>query len=133
MISLSFIDDCCKELLFKIKIRMVTLSSAARFISILLQYSVYISVSSGMQVKTYLNDNEIQNQELLTLDTISPIWAKRLEESNYFPYYSLDEYNCTLNLEILQGAWLEKHMVFLHLMYMIVNDALKLVGSLCFL
>jgi hypothetical protein len=28
-----------------------------------------------MQVKTYQNDN-VQNQELLALDTISPVWAK---------------------------------------------------------
>jgi hypothetical protein len=42
-----------------------------------------------MQVKTYLSDNEIQNQELLTLDTISPIWAKKLEESKLLPLFSL--------------------------------------------
>ena len=44
-----------------------------------------------MQVKTYLSDNEIQNQEkLLTLDAISPIWAKRLEQSNLLPLLSLE-------------------------------------------
>ena len=42
-----------------------------------------------MQVKTYQNDNEIQNQELLTLDTIFPIWTKRLEESKLFPVLCL--------------------------------------------
>jgi hypothetical protein len=40
--------------------------------------------------KAYANDNnEIQNQEeLLTLDTISPTWAKRLEESKLLPILS---------------------------------------------
>ena len=42
-----------------------------------------------MQVKTYLSDNEIQNQELLTLDTISPIWAKKLEQSKLLSLFSL--------------------------------------------
>ena len=42
-----------------------------------------------MQIESYLNDNEIQNQELLTLDTISPIWAKKLEESKLLPVLSL--------------------------------------------
>ena len=45
---------------------------------------------SHMQIrKSYVNDNEIQNQELLTLDTISPLWAKRLEESKLLPLLSL--------------------------------------------
>jgi hypothetical protein len=40
--------------------------------------------------KSYVNDNKIQNQELLlTLETISPIWAKRLEESKLLPLLSL--------------------------------------------
>ena len=43
-----------------------------------------------MQVKTYLSDNEIQNQELLTLDTISPIWAKKLEQSKLLTLLSLE-------------------------------------------
>ena len=41
-----------------------------------------VTSSSHIQIKKpSVNDNEIQNQELLTLDTISPIWAKKLEES----------------------------------------------------
>ena|ERR687888_2493844 len=57
----------------------------------ILKYSVYILVttSSHMQIKSYLNDN-LENQELLTLDTISPIWAKRLEESKLLPLLSLE-------------------------------------------
>ena len=51
-----------------------------------------------MQVKTYLNDNEIQNQELLTLDTISPLWAKRLEESKLLPLLSLRRLQLYLEL-----------------------------------
>jgi hypothetical protein len=44
-----------------------------------------------MQIKkSFANDNGIQNQELLTLNTISPIWAKKLEESKLFPLLSLD-------------------------------------------
>jgi hypothetical protein len=41
-----------------------------------------------MQIKSYVNDN-LENQELLTFNTISPIWAKRLEESKLFPLLSL--------------------------------------------
>ena len=54
-----------------------------------------------MQVKTYLNDNEeIQNQDelLLTLDTISPVWAKRLEESQLLPLLSLERLRLYLEL-----------------------------------
>jgi hypothetical protein len=42
-----------------------------------------------MQIKTYENDN-LENQELLTLDSISPVWAKRLEESKLLPILSLE-------------------------------------------
>jgi hypothetical protein len=41
-----------------------------------------------MQIKSYVNEN-LEDQELLTLDTISPIWAKRLEESKLLPLLSL--------------------------------------------
>ena len=48
-------------------------------------------MSYDMEIKkSYVNDNEIQNQELLTLDTISPLWAKRLEESQVLPILSLE-------------------------------------------
>ena len=40
-----------------------------------------------MQIKSYVNDN-VQNQELLRLDTISPMWTKRLEESKLLPLLS---------------------------------------------
>ena len=53
-----------------------------------------------MQVKTYLIDNEIQNQErLLTLDAISPIWAKKLEESKVLPILSLERLRLYLELK----------------------------------
>jgi hypothetical protein len=46
--------------------------------------------SSHIEIKkSYVNDNEIQNQELLTLYTISPTWAKKLEESKLLPLLSL--------------------------------------------
>jgi hypothetical protein len=41
-----------------------------------------------METKSYVND-EMEDQQLLTLDIISPIWAKRLEESKLFPVLSL--------------------------------------------
>ena len=41
-----------------------------------------------MQIKLHVN-NEIEDQGLLTLYTISPIWAKRLEESKLLPLLSL--------------------------------------------
>lgn len=40
-----------------------------------------------MQIKSYLNNN-VENEEL-TLDTVSPIWAKRLEQSKLLPILSL--------------------------------------------
>ena len=56
--------------------------------------------SSHMQTKSYVKDNEIQNQEeLLTLDTISPIWAKRLEESKLLPILSLRRLRLYLELK----------------------------------
>jgi hypothetical protein len=66
-------------------------------------------VPSPIQVKSSLNDN-VQDQQLLTLHTISPLWAKRLEKSkllpllSFEPYYLLNDYNCTLNLEMLQSV-----------------------------
>jgi hypothetical protein len=49
--------------------------------------------------KAYVNDNEIQNQELLTLDAISPIWAERLEESKLLPILSLQRLQLYLELK----------------------------------
>ena len=53
-----------------------------------------------MQVKSYVNDNKIQNQkELLTLDAISPIWAKKLEQSKPLPILSLERLRLYLELK----------------------------------
>jgi hypothetical protein len=53
-----------------------------------------------MQIKkSYANDNGIQNQELLTLNTISPIWAKKLDESKLFPLFSLRRLRLYLELK----------------------------------
>ena len=42
-----------------------------------------------MQIKkSYVNEN-LEDQELLTLDIISPTWAKKLEESKLLPLLSL--------------------------------------------
>ena len=41
-----------------------------------------------MQAKSYVDDNEMKDQELLTLDAISPIRAKRLEDSKLLPILS---------------------------------------------
>ena len=50
--------------------------------------------------KSYVNDNEkIQNQELLTLYTISPTWAKKLEESKLLPLLSLERLQLYLELK----------------------------------
>jgi hypothetical protein len=43
--------------------------------------------SSHMQIKSYVYDN-VQDQELLTLNAISPKWAKKLEESKILPLLS---------------------------------------------
>jgi hypothetical protein len=41
-----------------------------------------------MQIKSYVN-NEIEDQELLTLGSISPTWAKKLEGSKLLPILSI--------------------------------------------
>jgi hypothetical protein len=53
---------------------------------------VLVSYTSHMQIKSNENNKEIQkNEELLTLDTISSILAKRLEENKLFPLLSLED------------------------------------------
>ena len=52
-----------------------------------------------MQIKkSYVNDN-VQNQELVTLDTISPTWAIKLEESKLLPLLSLERFQLYLELK----------------------------------
>jgi hypothetical protein len=54
-----------------------------------------------MQIKkSNVNDNEIENQEelLLTLDVISPKWAKRLEASKLLPLFSIRRLQLYLEL-----------------------------------
>jgi hypothetical protein len=47
-------------------------------------------LSSHKQVKKlYVNEN-LEDQELLTLDAISPKWAKRLEASKLLPLFSIE-------------------------------------------
>src|ERR687885_2877750 len=76
------------------------LAIGAKFISILGKYSVCILVPSHIQIqKSSVNDNEIQNQELLTLDAISPTWAKRLEESKLLSLLSLERLQLYLELK----------------------------------
>ena len=62
--------------------------------------SVYLLVtpSSHMQIKSYVYDN-VQNQELLTLDAISPMWAKKLEESKILPLLSFRRLKLYLELK----------------------------------
>jgi len=54
-----------------------------------------------MQIKkSYVNDNDIRNEEiLLTLDTISPTWTRKLEESKLFPPLSLRRLRLYLELK----------------------------------
>jgi hypothetical protein len=52
-----------------------------------------------MQIKkSYVNEN-LENQELLTLDTISPTWAKKLEESKLLPTLSLKRLKLYIELK----------------------------------
>lgn len=61
--------------------------------------------SSHIQItKLYVNDDDMQDQEPLTLYAVSPRWAKRLEDSKLFPPLPLDGYNCILNLKMLQNV-----------------------------
>jgi hypothetical protein len=53
--------------------------------------------SSHIQIKSHVNEN-LEDQELLTLDAISPIWAKKLEESKLFPLFSLERLQLYLEL-----------------------------------
>jgi hypothetical protein len=47
--------------------------------------------SSHIQItKLYVNDDDMQDQEPLTLYAVSPRWAKRLEDSKLFPPLPLD-------------------------------------------
>jgi hypothetical protein len=41
-----------------------------------------------MQIKSHAN-NEMQDQDLLKFDTISPMWAKKLEQSKLLSLFSL--------------------------------------------
>ena len=53
---------------------------------------------SHIQVKkSYVNENP-EDQELLTLDVISPIWARRLEESKLLPILSRERLRLYLEL-----------------------------------
>ena len=54
-------------------------------------------VPSPIQVKSSLNDN-VQDQQLLTLHTISPLWAKRLEKSKLLPLLSFERLQLYLEL-----------------------------------
>ena len=51
-----------------------------------------------MQIKSYVSDN-VQNQELLRLDIISPMWAKRLEESKLLPLLSFRRFRLYFELK----------------------------------
>ena len=74
----------------------------------------------------------MQDQELLTLDTIAPIWAKRLEESELLPILSLRRLRLYLELDTSKCVVGEAYG-FSHLIYLAVSGVLKLVGSLCFI
>jgi hypothetical protein len=52
-----------------------------------------------MQIKKSYVNNEMENQELLALDIISPTWAKRLEESKLLPILSLRRLQLYLELK----------------------------------
>jgi hypothetical protein len=51
-----------------------------------------------MQIKKSYVNNGMEDQELLTLDTISPRWAKKLEESKLLPLLSLERFQLYLEL-----------------------------------
>src|SRR5919199_2180598 len=81
-----------------------------------------------MQIKSYVSDN-VRNQELLRLDIISPMWAKRLEESKLLPLLSFRRFRLYFELKHTSKCVLKKHMAFPHLMYLIVNGVLRLLGK----
>ena len=54
--------------------------------------------SFPVRIKSYVN-NEVQHHELSSLDAISPIWAKRLEESKPLPILSLERLRLSLELK----------------------------------
>jgi hypothetical protein len=49
--------------------------------------------------KAYANESELQNQQLLSLDAISPKWATKLEESKLLPILSLQRLQLYLELK----------------------------------
>jgi hypothetical protein len=62
---------------------------------------LYIVTISCATKKGYANNKEIHSQELLTLNTIYPIWAKRLEESKLLSILSLQRLQLYLELNYI--------------------------------
>ena len=59
---------------------------------------ICLLVRPYIQIKSYVYDN-VQDQELLTLDAISPMWAKKLEESKILPLLSFRRLKLYLELK----------------------------------
>jgi hypothetical protein len=84
--------------------------------------------------KAYVNNNEIQNQEeLLTLDTISPIWAKRLEESKLLPPLSVRRLQLYLELKDTSKCVVGEAYGFSSSYVYNCKVVLRFLGSLCFI
>ncbi len=89
--------------------------------------------SSHVQIKkSYVNDNDIRNQEiLLTLDTISPTWARKLEESKLLPILSLERLRLSLELKRTSKCVVGEALVLLRHMYIIVKGVPRFLGNSC--
>ena len=87
-----------------------------------------------MQIKSYVNDNDIRNQEeLLTLDTISPTWANKSEESKLVPTLSLRRLRLYLELKDSSKCVVGEAHGFSSSYVSSCKRCFKLVGSLCFI
>jgi hypothetical protein len=87
-----------------------------------------------MQIKSYVNDNDIRNQvELLTLDTFSPTWARKLEESKLVPTLSLRRLRLYLELKDSSKCVVGEAHGFSSSYESSCKRCFKLAGSLCFI
>jgi hypothetical protein len=92
-----------------------------------------VKPASPAQIVSFLSNEMKDHDVLLTLDAVSPMWAKRLEESKLLPLLSIRRLQLYAELKHTSERVLEKHMAFPHIMYLIVNSVLILLGSLCFI
>jgi hypothetical protein len=88
---------------------------------------------SPTEIKSYLS-NELKGHELLlTLDTISTICVRRLDESKLLHLLSIIRLQLYAELKDASKCVVGEAHGFLHIMYLIVNGVQRFLGRLCFI